>query len=129
MSIHSETYAKDLMTCFQHHFHCQFDLVGVRAPQSAISLYLEDLYLASEPIKFRARVISPNPGLEKLKAEITSVSQEGTALHLNFEQQEQESVLVVDDLKSGLYRLKVQTENTDPEAPNPVHDLFEVASK
>lgn len=106
----------------------QFNLEGVRAPQSAISLSLDDLYLASEPIVMRARVVSPNPGLGKLQAEITFVSQERAALRLDFEQQEQGWQLAVDGLKPGLYRLKVQTANFDAQGPTPVHDLFEVAS-
>jgi hypothetical protein len=30
-------------------------------------------------------------------------------------------------LEPGLYRLKVQTDNTDDDAPSEVHNLFEVA--
>jgi len=104
----------------------QFDLGGVRASQSAISLSLDDLYSTSEPIKMRARVISNSLGFGKLKATINSVSYEGTLINLNFEQQEKEWVLVIDDLKSGLYRLKVETENSGQQFPTPVHDLFEV---
>lgn len=105
----------------------QFDSASVRASQSAISLALEDLYLADEAIAMRARVIS-KPGLVtgKLQAKITSVSDEQPPLHLNFEEQEQEWVLRVDDLKPGLYRVSVQTENTSDQAPTPVHDVFEV---
>lgn len=105
----------------------QFDLGTVRAPQAAISLALEDLYLADEAITMRARVIS-TPGLVtgKLKVEIASVSDKRPALNLDFEEREQEWVLVIDDLPPGLYRVTVQTENTSVQAPPPVHDLFEV---
>ncbi len=105
----------------------QFDLGGVRAPQSAISLSLDDLYLADEPIKIRGRIISSSPGLGKLKATITSVSDDQNALNLDFAEQEKEWVLDIDDLKPGLYRLQVKTENSGEQAPTPVHDLFEVA--
>jgi hypothetical protein len=33
----------------------------------------------------------------------------------------------IDNLKAGLYQVKVKTDNTDDDAPNPVHNLFEVA--
>jgi len=104
----------------------QFDLGTVRAPQSAISLSLDDLYLTSEPIKMRGKVISSSPSNEKLKATITSVSHSETALNLDFEEQEKEWVLAIDNLKPGLYRLQVETENSGEQAPTPVHDLFEV---
>jgi hypothetical protein len=32
-----------------------------------------------------------------------------------------------DKLEAGLYQVKVQTDNTGEDAPNPVHELFEVA--
>ncbi len=106
----------------------QFDAAAdVRAFQSAISLALEDLYLADEAIALRAKVIS-TAGLRtgKLQAKITSVSDKQPPLHLNFEEQEQEWVLIMDDLKPGLYRVSVQTENMSDQAPTPVHDVFEV---
>lgn len=116
----------------------QFDLGAVKAPRSAISLSLDDLYLADEPIKIRGRVISPFPALGKLKATIRSVSHEETALNLDFEekefeeqefeQQRKEWVLAIDNLKPGLYRLRVETENSGTQAPTPVHDLFEIAN-
>ena len=104
----------------------QFDLGAVRAPQSAISLSLDDLYLADEVVKIRARVISQFPISGKLKATITSVSDEANIFNFDFEEQEQEWVLNIDDLKAGLYRLKVETENSGQQFPTPVHDLFEV---
>ena len=104
----------------------QFDLAGVRAPQSAISLSLDDLYLPSELIEIRGRVISFSPTHGKLKAKITSVSHSETALNLDFEEQEKEWVLAIDNLKPGLYRLQVETENSGEQFPTLVHDFFEV---
>jgi hypothetical protein len=80
-----------------------------------------------EAIVIRARVIS-TPGLVtgKLKAEITSVSDQRPALNLDFEEREQEWVLAIDDLPPGLYRVTVEAENSSPQALTPVHDLFEV---
>ncbi|MGB3759284.1 MAG: lecithin--cholesterol acyltransferase [Rivularia sp. (in: cyanobacteria)] len=104
----------------------QFDLGGIRAPLSAISLSLDDLYLADEVVKMRARVISQSPISGKLKATITSVSDEANTFRFDFEEREKEWSLAIDDLKPGLYRLKVETENSGQQFPTPVHDLFEV---
>ena len=104
----------------------QFDLGAVRAPQSAISLSLDDLYLTSESIKMRAKLIATSPGSGKLKATITSVSDEANTFNFDFEEREKEWVLNVDDLQAGLYRLKVETENSGQQFPTPVHGVFEV---
>ncbi|MEM6401635.1 MAG: lecithin--cholesterol acyltransferase [Cyanobacteria bacterium P01_D01_bin.116] len=104
----------------------QFNLKTVRASQSAISVSLDDLYLASQPIEMRARVINSFHG--KLKAKITPVSHSENILNLDFKEQEKEWVLAIDNLKPGLYRLQVETDNLGEEAPTPVHDLFEVVN-
>lgn len=107
----------------------QFPLPTIRAPQTAISLALEDLYLADEAIAMGARVIS-TPGLVngKLKAEITSISSDRPTLHLDLEARQQEWVLTT-ELPSGLYRVKVYAENSHGEVPTPVHDVFEVVKE
>jgi hypothetical protein len=106
----------------------QFSLSEVRKaePQTAISLSLDDLYLADEPVALRARLIGLPDSATKLKAKIQAVSHEQAALTLNFVEQEKEWVLAIDDLLPGLYRVTVQTENTTEQSPTPVHDLFEV---
>ncbi|MEM7714359.1 MAG: lecithin--cholesterol acyltransferase [Cyanobacteria bacterium P01_A01_bin.68] len=106
----------------------QFDLGAVRAPQSAINLSLDDLYLADEVVKMRARVISQFPISGKLKAIITSVFDEANTFNFDFEEQEKEWILNVDDLKPGLYRLRVETANSGQQFPTPVHDVFEVVN-
>ncbi|MEM7556226.1 MAG: hypothetical protein AAF378_19405 [Cyanobacteria bacterium P01_A01_bin.84] len=106
----------------------QFDnLEGVRAPQSAISLSLNDLYLADEVVRMRARVISQSPISGKLKAIITPVSEETSTFNFDFTEQEKEWVLNIDDLKPGLYRVRVETEHSGQQFPTPVHDLFEIS--
>ncbi len=106
----------------------QFDLGGVRASPAAIGLSLDDLYLPQELVTIRARVTGTF-SFAKLQAQITSVSDDRPALNLNFEQQERDWILAIDNLNPGLYRLTVQTENTSDQSPSPVHDLFEVAEK
>ncbi|MDJ0679446.1 MAG: lecithin--cholesterol acyltransferase [Xenococcaceae cyanobacterium MO_167.B52] len=94
-----------------------------------ISLSLEDLYLKDEPIVITAKVNPDNSAFTSLKARIDCVSAEKPALNLDFEAQNNEWVLKQDDLtlESGLYRITVQTENTGKNAPNAVHNLFEIA--
>ncbi len=94
-----------------------------------ISLSLDDLYLANEPIVITAKVNPDNSAFDRLKARIDCVSAEKPALNLDFEAQDREWVLKQDELtlESGLYRITVQTEKRSEDAPNAVHNLFEVA--
>jgi pimeloyl-ACP methyl ester carboxylesterase len=97
------------------------------AERAAINLNLDDLYIASEPVELRAKLLnlSEDPGV--LRARITPVNAGGKSLTLEFQQQqEQQWVLTLDDLASGLYRLEVGTRKAGSSAPTPVHDLFEV---
>jgi triacylglycerol esterase/lipase EstA (alpha/beta hydrolase family) len=107
----------------------QYTLSDVRAkaPQTAISLSLDDLYLADELVALRARLVGlPDSASGKLKAEVESVSGARPSLTLDFVEQEKEWVLAIEDLPAGLYRVKVQAENLGDQAPTPVHDVFEV---
>ncbi|MEG3959604.1 lipase/acyltransferase domain-containing protein [Microcoleus sp. herbarium2] len=114
---------ENLLNCLQL---SQFDLALVKAPQAAISLSLDDLYLPDEPVSIQARVTGPI-SFGKLQAEIASVSHEQLAVTFDFVERERDWLLTIDDLASGLYRVIVQTENMSVQAPSPVHDLFEVA--
>ncbi|MFN6470488.1 MAG: lipase/acyltransferase domain-containing protein [Nostoc sp. SerVER01] len=106
----------------------QFDLTQVRGePKTAISLSLDDLYLANEAIAIRARLIGiSDSAIKKLKAEIQSVDSDRPVLSFDFVEGERDWILTIDDLQPGLYRVRVQTENSGEQAPTPVHDLFEV---
>jgi pimeloyl-ACP methyl ester carboxylesterase len=98
---------------------------GIRGLQG-IGLSLDDLYLVNEPITLRAKV-SGGASFNSVTAEITCVSHNRPAIARNFTVENGTWVMVMDNLEAGLYRVKVQTDNTDGDAPNPVHDLFEVA--
>ncbi|MDZ8079576.1 MAG: lecithin--cholesterol acyltransferase [Nostoc sp. DcaGUA01] len=106
----------------------QFDLTQVKGePKTAISLSLDDLYLANEAIAIRARLIgTSDSAIKKLKAEIQSVDKDRPVLSFDFVEGERDWILTIDDLQPGLYRVRVQTENSSEQAPTPVHDLFEV---
>lgn len=107
----------------------QFALADVRKgdPQTAIGLSLDDLYLSNEPVALRARLIGlSDPAIAKLKAEIQHISGDRPAMTVHFVQHNSEWKLAIEDLPSGLYRVKVQTENLGDQTPTPVHDVFEV---
>jgi hypothetical protein len=102
----------------------QFSLDAVRTAQGAISLSLEDLYLADEPILLRARLLGDaGLGNASLMAEITPVG-EGKAIAVPFVQGEENRWELAIELPTGQYRVAVSTE--DEAVATPVHDLFEV---
>ena len=96
------------------------------AERAAISLGLDDLYLADEPVRLSARLLHAAQPFGGLKAEITPVASDGRSLNLEFQPQNADWELQLDSLPAGLYRVKVHTDNVSGDAPSPVHDLFEV---
>ena len=107
----------------------QFDLRVARGRgQKAIDLTLDDLYFADEPIIINAKETGISAS-NKLKAEITCVSQERSPIYLDFQGQGQEWELEVKNLQPGLYRIKVEAENSSNPPTTPVNDLFEVGNK
>jgi hypothetical protein len=99
---------------------------GTRSGVKGIGLSLEDLYLVNEPVTLRAKV-SGDVSFSSLSAEITAVSEGSGAIIQNFIHENGAWVMMIDNLKAGLYEVKVKTDNTGDDAPNPVHNLFEVA--
>ncbi len=98
---------------------------GIRGLKG-IGLSLEDLYLVNKPITLRAKV-SGDAAFSSLTAEITCISHDRSAIVVNFTSENSTWVMEMDSLEAGLYRVKVQTDNTDENAPSPVHNIFEVA--
>jgi pimeloyl-ACP methyl ester carboxylesterase len=98
---------------------------GIRGLQG-IGLSLEDLYLVNEPITMRAKVLG-GASFNSVTAEITCVSGDRPAIVRSFTLENGTWVMAMDNLETGLYQVKVQTDNTDKDTANPVHNLFEVA--
>jgi len=94
----------------------------------AISLNIDDLYVASEPIELYARIVDLKTDIGVLQAKITPVEQNERPLLLNFQEQEHRWVLTIECLPPGLYRLEVQTSMQGPLTPIPVKDVFEVVN-
>jgi pimeloyl-ACP methyl ester carboxylesterase len=103
----------------------QYDLAGVRKaePEAAIGLSVDDLYTTEEPVFLRARVTGVNAA--RLKAEITPVSSDSPTLTLNFEEKT-DGWMLITELPTGLYRVRVQADSAGEQTPVPVHSLFEV---
>ena len=101
---------------------------SIRAGDKGISLFLEDLYLKDEPILIKAKT-NGDEDFGALKGHLVCVSERRPDINLNFVNQSNEWSINSEILKlePGLYRLKVTTEKTGENSPNPVHDLFEVA--
>lgn len=99
---------------------------GTRSRVKGIGLSLEDLYLVKEPFTLRAKV-SGSMSFNSLTAEITCVSEDRPVITRNFATEDETWVMTTDALEAGLYQVKVQTDNTSEESPNPVHNLFQVA--
>lgn len=92
---------------------------------SAMSLMLEDLYLADETTVIQVQLLNFNRDPGGLKAKITSVSGE-TSLDRDFQEQGDNWKLELGDLATGLYRVSVRTGSSAPGTPSPVNGLFEV---
>ena len=98
---------------------------GSRGVQG-IGLVLDDLYLTTEPILMRVK-ISAGATFNSLTAEITCASEDRPQIDRNFTLENGTWVMVMDNLATGIYRVKVQTDNTSEDAPTPVHNFFTVA--
>lgn len=109
------------------------DKAAIRGPEilfditqpPAISLIMDDLFLADETVEIRACLLNVKQKPGCVKAKITSVSGT-TSLELDLQEENLEWKLELCDLPADLYRVNLQTSNGGPEAPSPVHGLFEV---
>jgi hypothetical protein len=109
-------------------------LAAIRGPgikpemteRPAISLDLEDAYLAAEPLTLRARLINTQGAAGSIQARIQP-AQGGPVAQKDFVEQNGEWVLQLDALPAGLYRVEVRTNKVGPQSPPPVHDVFQVA--
>ncbi|PSB43223.1 lecithin--cholesterol acyltransferase [Cyanosarcina cf. burmensis CCALA 770] len=107
----------------------QFDLKVARGRgQKAINLTLEDIYFTDEPVIINAKEIGISAS-NKLNAEITCLSEKRESINLGFEGSAQEWKLIVNNLQPGLYRIKVEAENSSNPPTTPVNDLFELGNK
>ncbi|SIT58604.1 conserved hypothetical protein [Mesorhizobium prunaredense] len=95
--------------------------------QAALSLDLEDLYLADEPVTFRAKLLDAKQVFGKVQGLIEPVDALASQQTIDFNESEDGWAVTLDGLPPGLYRIQVRTAEGGPLAPQPVRDLFEVA--
>lgn len=100
------------------------------AAQPAISLQLDDLYLADEPIAMRAKLINVTEQQQDVPptARISQAHAGGQVIERKFQRVDNEWELVSEPLTPGPYRVEVFTSEFAAGAPPPVHDIFEVYS-
>jgi hypothetical protein len=104
---------------------------AIRGPElaiegSAISLELEDLYSAGEPVCFRASIANQKNDAGRVAGKITSISQPNGARPVAFVKDADQWRTEKLALPAGFYRIEVQTQIPYPVGPPPVHDVFEV---
>jgi hypothetical protein len=94
--------------------------------QAAINLNLDDLYLRTEPVMIRAKLLNVQENPSALTATITSVDKDENPIKVELVLQGHQYLAAIDSLESGIYRVSVQSRMQGPSDPLPVHDLFEV---
>lgn len=99
---------------------------GTRNAGQGIGLTLDDAYLVEEAIEMKAK-IKGDFSFTALTAEINPVDGQGGSVSANFIPEGDGWRLMTDPLPAGRYRVRVHTDNTGENAPNPVHNFFEVA--
>ncbi len=115
----------------------QPDIAALRAPapmlaapaqmQSvpALALDIEDLYTAGEPITVRARLIHPQATPARVILSLASLNSASMQI-VTLDEQDGEWTTTI-DLPPGPYRVELSTGDSGPDAPSPIHDIFEVA--
>ena len=113
-------------------FSSAFPVVGLEIRMEAeahpaLSIELDDLYLAGEPVEIRAKLINVTQETGPLEARIEPLAGIcGDIVEARFKAKGDTSVLRM-ELPAGLYRATIETSKGGPAAPPAVHDVFEVA--
>lgn len=103
----------------------------IRGPEliregAAISLEVEDVYTAGEPVDLKARLVNTPRDAGRVVGHLSSASSDGESLAIAFTPEDGEWVARLRGLAPAMYRLEVRTEAAYPLGPPPVHDLFQV---
>jgi hypothetical protein len=99
------------------------------AELSAISLDLDDIYVAGEPVELRARLVNVAEQRDygALQAHIQAIHGTMSPMIPEFQEAAEGWSLRLEGLPSGLYRVEVRTAKGGPGSPPAVHDVFEIA--
>jgi Lecithin:cholesterol acyltransferase len=111
-------------------------LESIRAPearpdlmkQPALSVELDDLYVAGEPVTVRASLLNSDEPVGGVFARVKPVDPPGRVRDYNLLRSAERGWHVeIGDCAPGLYRLEVRTRISGPRAPLPIQDLFVVS--
>jgi hypothetical protein len=103
------------------------DVSQVQASRPAIALELEDLYLTDQPIVLRTTYVNTLHNTAPPIATLRSIADKQIHPPQPFVPDNDGWQLVLDGLEPGLYHIEVAPGSGGPNAPQPVHDVFEVA--
>jgi pimeloyl-ACP methyl ester carboxylesterase len=111
-------------------------LEAIRAPEvrpdleqrAALSIDLDDMYVAGEPVTLRARLLNAAEPPDGLISRVEPVDPPGSAGDYEFHGNADDGWrLEIVDCRPGLYRVEVRTRKAGLRAPTPIEDLFELA--
>jgi pimeloyl-ACP methyl ester carboxylesterase len=104
------------------------EALGPGQETTGISLALEDLYLAGEPVELHAGIVNPIVYPDALQARIEPADSGAPVITTQFKFDGTKWVAVLENLPSGLYRVEVVADAVGDDSIKPVHGLFEVLS-
>lgn len=144
---YQDTFVPERHGSLQNNGHVLADILGrlqqmqvrglreIRGPEfsanaqarSALSIELDDLYLADEPVEIRAHLVNVKQEAGPLQVRLEPLSDNvGETRDEMFQEEGDVWVLRMKGLPPGLYRATVSTSKRGGNAPPSVHDVFEV---
>jgi len=101
------------------------EALGPEKETTGISLDVDDLYLAGEPVEMHAKIINPIEYPDMLEARIEAEN-DVAVIHSSFKFDGLKWILIQEGLPPGLYRVEVNARGVGEDSINAVHGLFEV---
>lgn len=104
---------------------------AVRGPEIAaegasLTLMLDDMYVRDEPVRIRASLSNAASDFGGIIASIEHVNGGGARRIIDLAPSGVDWETVAGDIERGLYRIELRTKQSNPMAPPPVHDVFQV---
>jgi len=101
------------------------------ATLAAISLDVDDIYVAGEKAELRVQLVNVTGKQDygSILARIEEIHGTKATMSREFQEIEDGWTLSLKDLPSGLYRVEVSTTKEGPGSPPAVHDVFEIAGR
>jgi pimeloyl-ACP methyl ester carboxylesterase len=96
-------------------------------PHPALNVKLEPLHLAGAPVTIGLKLVNAGDQPQTLNLRLEPVGQAGSPSSRPVQVSSQAQDLSLEGLKAGLYQITVEAPVSGPQAPSPVHGVFEVA--